>query len=445
MELHVLGPAFGLPSIDAECIATVAFLQLQLDVEAWKIVPSRDQARLPYLVDGSERFEGFQNIKRHFDATQHDANQRADSLAISSFLEHNAQTLLDISLYVSFENYSATRSAFTKILPWHANYIIPPKRRAAARRRTDHLGISSIDIDDVHEDLSNRPPGFDVGKEQAFEAETQKRASLLLPSKNTIRSLLQRPEHSAIFRLYALADNFFEPLQDMLGENEYFLGTAEPTAVDCLAYGYLSLMLYPKLPQDWLAKVMRKKYGKLVEHTERMHDRLRMQTNVDEVTFLAQCRSRGEVDAIQKACRMNLQWQPPARSSLFQVTFTILQDLISRVPLLGPRTEIVLMSARQQPTWRRYIPVALGMTATTLGLFGYYAFSTGLLVWPHGEEVHIFGKRRLADYGHLGAALAGVGMLGRQTQMSQESHLDERVHAPNPARVEMEVERNSLP
>lgn len=30
LELHILGPAFGLPSIDAQCLAAVAYMQLAI-------------------------------------------------------------------------------------------------------------------------------------------------------------------------------------------------------------------------------------------------------------------------------------------------------------------------------------------------------------------------------------------------------------------------------
>ena len=443
----MLGPAFGLPSIDAECIAVVALLQLRRSGE-WQVIPSCDQTRrLPFILDGEECIGGFNNIASYIERLQPDQTtaldekQRADAVAISSFVQSQAQTLLDISLYVSFENYSATRTAFTKILPWHANYTIPPKRRQAARARTEHLGISSIDMDDVHEDLSNRPSGFDVGREKTFEPETQKRASLLLPQRNTVRSLLQRPEHSAVFKLHAVADNFFAPLQDMLGESEYLLGASEPHAVDCLAYGYLSLMLYPRLPQDWLAKTMRKKYPKLVRYSERMHERLGVQTNAEEVMELAKCKTDGEIADMRKEYKMALPWNAPATASLVDVASSVTRDLVYRIPLIGPSTELIPTTGAKQTVLQRYFPAMLTAAATTLGLCGYYALATGLLVWPHGEELHVFGRKRLADYGHLGAALAGIGLLGQQaTQDATSVEVQQRGH---PLRAEVEVQNDS--
>ena len=41
-ELHVWGPAFGLPSIDPQCLATIAYLKLSLEDDAWALVADYD-------------------------------------------------------------------------------------------------------------------------------------------------------------------------------------------------------------------------------------------------------------------------------------------------------------------------------------------------------------------------------------------------------------------
>lgn len=496
MRLHVLGPAFGLPSIDPQCVAAVALVKKSLREGEWSLFATHEQSRrLPYLEHDGQYFEGFDNVVRclsekkelqrgsgdldtegnrlsthitthaqtrlsfylddddeaddeaddgHDTASASPQARLATSTALSSFITTHAQTLLDISLYVSADNYASTRTAFTEILPWHANYILPPSRRKAARLRTDHLGVSSIDVDDVHEDLSNRPPSLarDVGKEaKEFEPETQKRASLLLGGKETLRSMLRRPEHSAVFKLHALADNFFGPLQDMLGGKKYLVGNEEPTAVDCLTYGYLSLMRFPDLPQDWLAKVLARKYGKLFEYLERLHTELNMATNVEDVMALARCKSAVEAIELRRAGGMTLPWEPPTQSSALDVGRTIATDLLSRMPLLYSPTTIIPSNHRSISQWRRYLPLAATLTATSLGLSLYWALSTGLLIWPHGEEVHIFGKKRFSDFGHLGAALAGVSLLGQQAGGDRAfHHQEQRERLGN---VEVQVERDA--
>lgn len=452
MKLFILGPAFGLPSIDAECIAAVALVKQSVETGAWSLVPSHDQTKkTPYLQDGEMDVCGFDNIARYLE-TAYPATapnitliQRADSTAISSFLLTHAQILLDITLYVSAANYTATRAAFTAILPWYANYTLPPARRAAARKRTEHMGISSIDVDDVHEDVSNRPQSLarDVGKEEKeFEPETQKRASMLLGGgRATVRSLLRsRGEAGAVFKLHALADNFFGALQDMLGDKTFLLGTDGPTGVDCLAYGFLSLMQFPDLEQDWLAKVLARKYPNLLEYLERLHKELDVTAQAEDVMALRECATEEQVAEARRICGMKLPWQPPQSSSLLDVGRTISDSLLSSLPplLYSPTT---LIPIRPHPTsaWKRYAPLALALTASSLGLSLYYAFSTGLLVWPKGEEVHIFGRKRFSDFGHLGAALAGVSLLGSQAQGDRAFH---QRQAERLGDVEVEVERD---
>ncbi|KAF2164543.1 hypothetical protein M409DRAFT_24943 [Zasmidium cellare ATCC 36951] len=422
MQLFILGPAFGLPSIDAECNAAVALLQLHVR-DKYGLVPTHDQVhRLPFLIDGQAQISGYNNIARHFahkrissETSQLSSHQRADSLALTSFIESQAQKLLDISLYVGFENYRlATRPAFSKILPWHANYTLPPKRRTAARTRTEHLGVSSIDVDNVHEDMSHRPPGFEgVGKEPGFEAETQKRASLLLPKKETVMSLLQQPQHSAVFKLHAIAENFFEPLQEVLGDENYLLGTEQPTVVDCLLYGYLSMMLFPQLPQDWLATTMKRKYKSLVRYTERIRDLLGLTADVDDVLALYKCKSKGEAIAHRQAGKMSLPYTLPHTPSFSKTFAEIRTALWEQVPILGT-PQLQLHDAKQFPFLDRNLASISITFAASLAAAGYLAIRTGTLVWPHGEEVQIFGRKRLSDFGHIGAALAGVTLLGSQ-------------------------------
>ena len=47
LELHVWGPAFGLPSIDAECLAAIAYLRHCLNDGEWVLVASSDTSVSP--------------------------------------------------------------------------------------------------------------------------------------------------------------------------------------------------------------------------------------------------------------------------------------------------------------------------------------------------------------------------------------------------------------
>lgn len=172
----------------------------------------------------------------------------------SSFLESHGQPLLDLSLYVSSENYTTvTRPIYSKIQSFPLPYLSPGAARTAAKLRTDHLGLSSLDID----------------TEDAKPQEKSIIPESLRHPRNTVSSLLAAsPEANAQIRLNALATIFFQPLQDLRAEKRYFISNKAFTSLDCLVLGYLSLMLMPELPQPWLANTMRQKFPTLCNWTE---------------------------------------------------------------------------------------------------------------------------------------------------------------------------------
>lgn len=47
LELHVWGPAFSLPSIEAQCLATIAYFSLAVPKDAWVLVASSDPSVSP--------------------------------------------------------------------------------------------------------------------------------------------------------------------------------------------------------------------------------------------------------------------------------------------------------------------------------------------------------------------------------------------------------------
>lgn len=47
LELHIWGPGFGLPSIDAQCLSTVAYFIHCLRPAEWRLIPSSDPSACP--------------------------------------------------------------------------------------------------------------------------------------------------------------------------------------------------------------------------------------------------------------------------------------------------------------------------------------------------------------------------------------------------------------
>ncbi|KXL49225.1 hypothetical protein M433DRAFT_158864 [Acidomyces richmondensis BFW] len=386
LQLFILGPAFSLPSLDPESIATVALLHLHFrrTQTPWQLISDATATPQPYLLDldtsQPRRITGFRNIARHL--YPQPSPRPADDVALAAFLDAHGSVLLDLSLFVSGENYrEATRGEFTRILPWYANYILPPSRRRQACERTASLGIetSSPDVND------KSSPSSDA----VFESDPQARASLLLPRKPTLRSLLS----SSSFRLHALATSFFTPLQNFFVAHQHLSRDTEIREIDCLVYGYLALMFYPTLPDAWLRETLRRdEFGKLRAWVNRVHNELGL--GMEGV----------------------LPWTIPSASNLQNNT---LSTLIPHLPILGPLcagTTAIISCRSSSSTWQRdhtSLPLFV-LAAGTFGLGIYISFlRAGVVFWPAHQQMgqgthHIFGRRRWEDYGELGAAIAGV-------------------------------------
>ncbi|KAH7078433.1 Eisosome component PIL1-domain-containing protein [Paraphoma chrysanthemicola] len=285
-QLHVWGPAFGLPSIEPECIATIAYCQRVIPQGQWGLVSALHATvgvaeSLPILFeDGVATADGFEDIvaylRNHPAVADLDANlssrQQTDKTAFIAFLQSVATPLIDLSLYVSAENYNqATSSAYTAILPWYANYTVPPKRRDLARARTAHMGLSSLDIDATADE------GFAPGRGTASsEYEAAKRAAgiptggppsaLRMGRGKGIGGFLGAPVYAARFKLDALSNELLEPFADLLGKKQYLLHEGRPSSLDCLAFGYLSMLYYPAVPQPWLKETIQTKFPRVASY-----------------------------------------------------------------------------------------------------------------------------------------------------------------------------------
>ncbi|KAL8813963.1 MAG: hypothetical protein Q9223_006782 [Gallowayella weberi] len=275
LQLHVWGPAFNLPSIDPQCLAAIAYLSQAVPQSEWELVPSSDPTlsptrELPALRDDLSWIAGFQNIIAHlleksdgdWDLDRNCTSQdRADISAYTSFLSSRAQILLDLSLYVSSENYhTSTRPAYARILHWPNTWLLPPQRHAAAKARTDHLNFASLSLDTADKDAESK---------SQFAAGTEIPTRVLQSTRSKTKvGRLAKEQHAARIRLDGLAEGLFEPLVKLLRGNDYMLSQDRLTSLDCLALGYLSLALVPEMPQPWLSQLMRSKYPSLCRYVE---------------------------------------------------------------------------------------------------------------------------------------------------------------------------------
>lgn len=265
-ELHTYGSAFNLPSIDVRCLATIALLQIHLDNSQWVLIDSNDPSinpfnELPALKDGDLWVTGFRNIATYLSrssTSRHahislDDQQLADSEAFLTFLESRGIPLIDLNLYVSSDNYTTyTRSALSDILLWPQSWTIPQKLRDEAQKRSEHLGLRGLDVNAAREKELKK-------ENEGIAAQIPK--ALRLP-KRSVTALLGSTAEQTRFRLEAVTTDFFEPLEELIGEKEYFLGE-EMTTLDCFALAVLVQMQIAGLPQSWLKHALEGRYSKL--------------------------------------------------------------------------------------------------------------------------------------------------------------------------------------
>lgn len=127
-------------------------------------------------------------------------------------------------------------------------YYTPGVIRSQAKARTAGLGVTALDID------TNEPPASAVAP--AGTPHTTASTQTQSPS------ILTATEGASTFKLTNLVHDFLRPLQARLGSSRYFFGS-DPSTLDCLAAGYLSLCFFPELPHPWLANEMKKEFPRM--------------------------------------------------------------------------------------------------------------------------------------------------------------------------------------
>ncbi|KAK0657699.1 Tom37 C-terminal domain-containing protein [Cercophora newfieldiana] len=257
LELHVWGPAFGLPSIDPESLAAIAFITQTAPRDQYQFIQSSPSAvpthQLPTLYNPNSQtyHSGYPSITSHLlslypPSSPPSRKTAADSTAYSAFLTAHAAPLLALSLYVSSTNWSSTvRPAYSKILPFPLGWTEPPAIRAAMSRRAAHLGMSSLDTDATAE------------REEAEREAAVAQGWVNLPKglgKGVGGALA--PEQRARIRLEGLAGEVL----GVLGEVEW---KEEEVGTRCLAWAYLALMMVPDVPRGWLGETIKGKYARL--------------------------------------------------------------------------------------------------------------------------------------------------------------------------------------
>ncbi|EEQ92300.1 hypothetical protein RJZ56_007488 [Blastomyces dermatitidis] len=409
-ELHIWGPAFGLPSIDPQCIAIVAYFALAVpakergpdgELEQWVLVADNDPGmvptnELPALWTGTRWISRFRNIVAYLSQYSNGEwdldrwmgqKERADCIAFSSFLESQGQPLIDLSLYVSSENYNnVTSLAYATLLQWPNQWIMPPQIRTTAKKRTEHLGLTSLDLDVMVEEerqqardpsnLANKIPKGLVRKPQA-----------------TVSDILSKTSKRNRIRLEGITGAFVAPLEELLGRKGYLLSSEIPSTLDCLALGYLSLALVPKLPYPWLRDAATGQAPRLAAYADQLRSRCFGAVPIEvSIAFTD-----------SPALASSLPWRSPEQVSFAAVGRRALEGIADSIPIVRQiRTNARLQRAGAEAEGdseekelvtkvatiqRRELYTSIATVLAGLGVFVGYVLYSGLVAeMADGEE-----------------------------------------------------------
>lgn len=151
--------------------------------------------------------------------------------------------------------------------------------------------------------------------------------------RDTVSGLLGKTAQQNQFRLDALTEELFEPLEEMLGGGggdgaEFLLSSvskskSKPRSLDCLAVGYLALMLAPDLAYPWLRDAMQTKGQQVTIYTERLRQKWFGAVPLDPSLVTSPSSSSSLIP-----------WQPAQRANIYQVSSTLLSTLLDAVPII---------------------------------------------------------------------------------------------------------------
>ena len=224
--------------------------------------------------------------------------------------------------------------------------------------------------------------------------------------------MLGKSTHRNQFRVDAVTADFLEPLNELLADKEWFI-TKTVSSLDCIAIGYLALMQSPHLPMDWLKRALKEKYPRLGKWVERFS----RDAFGEEVTPSIALSTSREASEMRKQV---LSWQAPIRPTFGSFTYTVLDNTLDALPVVGQmRTNRQLKKASQDPDLDEYESKQLAVMASNrnqelysqifavgagIGVFVGYLFWVGMLKLPQRQRAS--GGRR--DFGTAGAML-GLG------------------------------------
>ena len=260
--------------------------------------------------------------------------------------------------------------------------------------------------------------------------------------------MIEQQQYASRFRLDALADAFFEPLQELLGNKHYMLSEEEASSLDCVALSYLALMLIPQVPHKWLAETMMVRYPRLCSYVKRLSKEF-FGGPVEADDVLIGSDGENQIDSPQLEGWQDskkLPWRKPVEKGPRDAGSTFLAGIFNSLPFadrLG-REEIFIDSTNNNIDTSPstgvsslssiIIPsvLALGSMAAAVG---------GYLLYSNARSEPAPQRTNLSQMGEAGTML-GMGMFGYNPPVSDERPREDKV--PLGLEVDVEVDETAI-
>ncbi|KAJ2003946.1 hypothetical protein H4R26_002782 [Coemansia thaxteri] len=276
----------GLYSFDPSCISIQTYLQLSK--AEWQLhhvngAGMSSSGCLPVLTCEQTAAEsGFWRIVQFLKSEGYDLNaeldeeQVAQSIAYISMVQDHLVDALLFSWYMVPENFAgAIRPRLANLFGFPLSFVIPTQLRDYAEGRLESRGIHCGATATSSTDSSS-------GGSTGLSALKDKIPRIYLLAKEGFSSHEDRSGH----HVYAQSSKCLDLLSKKLDKKDYFYG-GKPTTLDTVVYGYLSLMLYPDLPQNTLKSMIVKDYPNLADFCNRIHAQLEAPDVASEPSWAA--------------------------------------------------------------------------------------------------------------------------------------------------------------
>lgn len=188
------------------------------------------------------------------------------------------------------------------------------------------------------------------------------------------------------------------------------------TSLDCLALGYLSLILLPELPQPWLSRAMREKFPGLCSWTEEMGRSVYGGPVTLDHAFLTRLGYSEEDERRKRAGEKgHLPWKAPENMGLLGVGGSFVSSLADSMPLVGQlrrdtrsrHYDVKSSLEVSNSAWQNL--TIFGSLVASVGLIAGVLFNHGFLSLSTSESVK--EEERVAGFGIYGASDDALSMM----------------------------------